>query len=83
MTWVNPENLYTLSLINSSLAYFPYFEKWNIVMRLRCCLCVCIHPIVARQRLGKKNPFIAARQRLGKKISLSLLGNGSVEMLPR
>jgi hypothetical protein len=32
-------------------------------MRLRCCL--CIPPIVARQRLGK-NPSIVARQRLSK-----------------
>jgi UDP-3-O-[3-hydroxymyristoyl] glucosamine N-acyltransferase len=36
-------------------------------MRLRCCLCVsvCIHLIVARQRLGK-NSLIVARQQLGK-----------------
>jgi hypothetical protein len=33
-------------------------------MRSRCCL--CIPPIVARQRLGKKNPPIVARQGLGK-----------------
>jgi hypothetical protein len=32
-------------------------------MRSLCCL--CIPPIVARQRLGK-NPLIAARKRLGK-----------------
>jgi hypothetical protein len=53
----------------------------------RCCLCVClcIAPIVARQRFGKcpliavrqrvgKNPLIVARQRLCKN-SLWLLGN--------
>jgi hypothetical protein len=36
-------------------------------MRSRCCLCVClcVPPIVARQRLGK-NLLIVARQRLGK-----------------
>jgi hypothetical protein len=34
-------------------------------MSSRCCLCVCIPTIVARQRLGK-NPLIVARQRLGK-----------------
>jgi hypothetical protein len=36
-------------------------------MRSRCCLCVClcIHPTVARQRLSK-NPLIVARQGLGK-----------------
>jgi hypothetical protein len=39
--------------------------------------------IVARQLLGK-NPLIVARQRLGSvKIPVSLLGNGSVETLPR
>jgi hypothetical protein len=66
-------------------------------MRSRCCLsacvCLCIPPIVARQRLGKNLPIVA-RQRLGKSpfivarqqlsiIRLSLLGNGSVETLPR
>jgi hypothetical protein len=46
-------------------------------MRSRSCVCVCIPPIFARQRLGKsplivarqrfgKNPHIIARQRLGK-----------------
>jgi hypothetical protein len=34
-------------------------------MRSRCCVCLCISPIVARQRLGK-NPLIVARERLGK-----------------
>jgi hypothetical protein len=34
-------------------------------MRSRCYLCVCISPIVARQRLGK-SPRIVARQQLGK-----------------
>jgi hypothetical protein len=36
-------------------------------MRSRCCPCVCacISPIAARQRLGK-SPLIVARQRLGK-----------------
>jgi hypothetical protein len=34
-------------------------------MRSRCCLCVCVSPIVARQRLSK-NPPIVVRQRLGK-----------------
>jgi hypothetical protein len=54
-------------------------------------VCVSVYPpIVARQQLGLnplivarqlgKNPPIVARQRLGK-ISLSLLGNGSVEIL--
>jgi hypothetical protein len=41
-------------------------------MRLRSCLCVrvflCIHLIVARQRLGK-NPPIIARQRLGRNVT--------------
>jgi hypothetical protein len=51
-------------------------------MRSRC-FSVSVYPlVVARQRLGK-NPLIVARQRLGKKIPLSLLGNGSVETLPR
>jgi hypothetical protein len=43
-------------------------------MRSRCCL--CIPPIVARQRLGK-NPPIVARQRLGKNaltVARQLLG---------
>jgi hypothetical protein len=34
-------------------------------MRLRCCLCVCIFPVVARQLLGK-SPLIVTRQQLGK-----------------
>jgi hypothetical protein len=34
-------------------------------MRLRCCVCLCISPIVARQRLAKSS-LIFARQRLGK-----------------
>jgi hypothetical protein len=35
-------------------------------MRLRCCLCVSVYPlIVARQRLCK-TPLIVARQRLSK-----------------
>jgi hypothetical protein len=50
-------------------------------MRSRCYLCVCIPRIFARQRLGK-NPLIVARQRFGKN-PLSLLGNGSVDTLPR
>jgi hypothetical protein len=39
-------------------------------MRSRCCLCVClcIPPIVARERLGK-NPLIVARQRLGRNVT--------------
>jgi hypothetical protein len=62
-----------------------YFEKYGRLMRLRCCLCLCvcvrscvcvcvclcIPPIVARHRPGSV------------KIPLSLLGNGSVETLPR
>jgi hypothetical protein len=44
-------------------------------------VCLCIPPIVTRQRLGKC-PLIVARQRLGK-IPLLLLGNGSVGTLPR
>jgi hypothetical protein len=38
-------------------------------MRLRrCpCVCMCIPPIVARQRLGK-SPLIVASQRLGKNL---------------
>jgi hypothetical protein len=36
-------------------------------MRSRCCL--CIPPIVARQRLGKST-LIVARQRLGKNIPI-------------
>jgi hypothetical protein len=62
-------------------------------MRSRCRPCVCISPIVARHQLCKnppivarkrlgKNHFIVARQRLDKN-PLSLLGNGSVETLPR
>jgi hypothetical protein len=59
------------------------------------CACLCIPPIVARQRLGKnppivakqrldENPSIVARQRLDSvKIPVLLLGNGSVETLPR
>jgi hypothetical protein len=46
-------------------------------MLLSACVCLCIPPIVARQRLGKspltdarqrldKNPLIVARYRLGK-----------------
>jgi hypothetical protein len=34
-------------------------------MLLSVCVCLCITPVVARQRLGK-NPLIVARQRLGK-----------------
>jgi hypothetical protein len=41
------------------LAYFPYFEEKSRLMRLRCCPCVSVYPL------------------------LSLLGNGSVETLPR
>jgi hypothetical protein len=37
-------------------------------MRSRCCLCVCIPPIVARHRTGK-NPPIVARQRLGRDVT--------------
>jgi hypothetical protein len=33
------------------------------------CVCMCIPPIVARQRIGKVFPFFVARQRLGKHIS--------------
>jgi hypothetical protein len=61
-------------------------------MRSRCCPCVCMPPIVARQLLGEvylivarqrlgKNSLVVARQRLGKN-PLSFLGNGSVETLP-
>jgi hypothetical protein len=61
-----------MKLKSALLAYFPYFEK-----NKRCCLCVCISLIVARQRFGKsplfvarqwlgKNPLIVSRQRLGK-----------------
>jgi hypothetical protein len=37
-------------------------------MKSRCCLCVClcILPIFASQRVGKKNPRVTGRQRLGK-----------------
>jgi hypothetical protein len=60
-------------------------------------VCVCIPPIVARQRLGKMYPFIA-RQRLDRHVtaatnatighvclcaSLSLLGNNSVKTFSR
>jgi hypothetical protein len=57
------------------------------------CVCLCIPPIVAGQRLGKnpivarqrldKNPPIVARQQLGSVKTPYLLGNGSVETLPR
>jgi hypothetical protein len=50
---------------------------------VRACarVCVCNHPIVARQLLCKTS-LIVAGQRLGK-IPLSLLGNGLVEKSPR
>jgi hypothetical protein len=49
-------------------------------MRSRCCLCVCLPPIVTRQPLGKRPPvvarqrtdkirFIVARQRLGRSVT--------------
>jgi hypothetical protein len=51
------------------LAHFPYFEKKRSrLMRSCCCVCVSLS-IVIRQQLGKS--------------PLSLLGNGSVETLPR
>jgi hypothetical protein len=66
------------------LAYIPYFEKIKVGLWDHIAVCVCVSayiPIVARQRLRKK-PLTFARQRLGKN-SLIVVGNGSVETLPR
>jgi hypothetical protein len=58
----------------------------------RLCICVCIPPIVARQRLGKnpliaarqrlvKNPPIVARQRLGRNVTVVTNTHATIEEL--
>jgi hypothetical protein len=51
-------------------------------MRSRCCLCVClcIPPIVARQRLVK-NPPIVARKRLGRNVTAVTNTHATIEEL--
>jgi hypothetical protein len=53
-------NFFTyLKFLGRILANFPHFEKnKSRLMRSPCCLCVCMcmPPIVAGQRLGKKIP---------------------------
>jgi hypothetical protein len=61
-------------------------------VRSYCCPCVCIPPIVARQRLGEsplivarqrlgKNPPIVARQRLGRNVSVVTNTHATIEEL--
>jgi hypothetical protein len=49
-------------------------------MRSRCCLCVCIPHIVAKQRLGK-NPLIVARQWLGRTVTAVTNTHAKIEEL--
>jgi hypothetical protein len=63
------------------ISLLSYFEKnrvglWDHVAVFMC-VCLCIPPIVARQRLGKIP--IVARQKFDKN-PLSLVGNGSVKI---
>jgi hypothetical protein len=63
-------------------------------MRSSCslCVCVCVSPIVARQRLGKnflivarqqldKNPLIGARQLLGRNVTAVKNTHATIEEL--
>jgi hypothetical protein len=43
-------------------------------------VCLCIHPIVARQQLGK-NPPIPARQRLGRNVNAVMNTHVTIEEL--
>jgi hypothetical protein len=64
-----------------------------MLIRSRCCLCVCVIPsTVARQRLGKnpltvprqrlvKNPPIVARQRLGRNVTAVTNTHATIEEL--
>jgi hypothetical protein len=79
-SWINNSHLWFrrslkfTKIIPSFLAYFPYFVKIEQAYEISCCL--CIPPIVARQRLGK-SPLIVARQQLGKNppnVSMQQLG---------
>jgi hypothetical protein len=49
-------------------------------MRSRRCQCMCIPPIVARQRLGK-NPPIVARQRLGRHVTAVMNTHATIKEL--
>jgi hypothetical protein len=49
-------------------------------MRSRCCLCMCISPIVTRQRLGK-HPLIDARQRLDRNVTAVTNTHAAIEEL--
>jgi hypothetical protein len=62
-------------------------------MRSHCCLvCLCITPIVARERLGRStlvvarqrlgiSPLIVARQRLGKNVNAVTNAQATIEEL--
>jgi hypothetical protein len=49
-------------------------------MRLCCCVCVCIPPIIARQWLGK-NPPIVATQRLSRNVTAVMNTHTTTEEL--
>jgi hypothetical protein len=49
-------------------------------MTLRCCVCLFIPTIVARQRLGK-NPLIVASQRLGRYVAAVTNTHATIEEL--
>jgi hypothetical protein len=65
------------------LAYFPYFEKIKQayeITSLSVCVCLCIPPIVARQRL-RKNPPIVARKRVSRNVTAVTNIHATIEEL--
>jgi hypothetical protein len=64
-------------MIFSPLSLF--WKKYSRLMRSRCCLCVClcIPPIVARQRLGKNPPIVA---KLGRNFTAVTITRATIEV---
>jgi hypothetical protein len=65
-------------------------SRYCLYVCMSLCVCLCIHPIVARQRLGKnplivarqrpdKNPPIGAKQRLGRNVTLLMNTHATIE----